>query len=96
MEEAHFCMGGLARDAARLHIRALVVVHFFSGYRREGDLHQIVEQAAQDNGDQIFVISVDLCMQRQKADLATHTALVWWKSRAYAGQLISVGWRAAL
>ena len=68
-----------------------MVVHFFSGYRREGDLHQIIEQAVQTNGDQIFVLSVDLCMQRQKADLATHSALVWWKSRAYAGQLISIG-----
>jgi len=86
-----FCMRGLAREAARLHIRALVIVHFFSGYRREGDLHQIVEHAVQTNGDQILVLSVDLCMQRQKADLATHSALVWWKSRAHAGQLISIG-----
>ena len=39
-----FMMGGLAKEAAMLHIRALVVVHFFSGFRRDHDIHQIVEQ----------------------------------------------------
>ena len=86
-----FSMQGLARAAALLHVRALVITHFFSGYRREGDIHQIIEQRAQANGDHIFVISVDLCMQRKSADLATHKALTWWKERALTGQLIAVG-----
>ena len=86
-----FSMQGLARAAALLHVRALVITHFFSGYRREGDIHKIIEQRAQANGDHIFVISVDLCMQRKSADLATHKALTWWKERALTGQLIAVG-----
>ena len=38
-----FAMHGLARETAILHVRALVIVHFFSGYRRMGDIHHVVE-----------------------------------------------------
>ena len=86
-----FATSGLAREAARLHIRALVIVHFFSGFRRDHDIHQIIEQRSMAAGSQIFVISVDLCMQRHHADLATHRSLQWWKQRAHSGQLVSVG-----
>ena len=86
-----FMVGGLAKEAARLHIRALVVVHFFSGFRRDRDIHQIVEQHSLAQATQLFVLSVDLCMQRQHADLATHKSLQWWKERAKSGQLVSIG-----
>jgi len=43
------------------------------------------------SGAHIFTISVDLCMQRQHADLATPGALKWWRDRAASGQLVSVG-----
>ena len=86
-----FTEGGLARETAILHIRALVVVHFFSGFRRDRDIHQVVEQRSMTNGTQVFVLSVDLCMQRQHADLATHASLRWWKQRALSGQLASIG-----
>eukprot|EP00438_Fugacium_kawagutii_P009494 Skav200304 [mRNA] locus=scaffold4329:95264:100090:- [translate_table: standard] len=82
---------GLARVHALLHIRCLVFVHFFSGYRRHGDLHQILEQHHLPKGEQLFVLSVDLCMQRQSGDLARPEALTWWKARAAAGQLIGCG-----
>ena len=36
-------MRGLAREAARLHIRSLVIVHFFNGFRRTGDIHAIID-----------------------------------------------------
>ena len=32
-------MYGLAQEAARHNVTALVIVHFFSGYRRTGDIH---------------------------------------------------------
>ncbi|CAL1156660.1 unnamed protein product [Cladocopium goreaui] len=41
---------GLAREYAMLHVRSLVFVHFFSGYRREQDLHQQLEHRSIDNG----------------------------------------------
>ena len=86
-----FAQYGLARETAILHIRSLVLVHFFSGYRREGDLHQVIEQKAQADGSHIFTISVDLCMQRLTGDLATSKALTWWKSRIRAGQVVGAG-----
>ena len=37
------------------------------------------------------MIRVDLCMQRQTADLASPGALTWWKKRAGSGQIVSLG-----
>ena len=38
-----YSLHGLAREAAILHVKALVIVHFFSGFRRHQDIHEIVE-----------------------------------------------------
>ena len=84
-------MAGLAREASILHIRALVIVHFFSGFRRAGDIHEVIDQHVHHNNVQIFTISVDLCMQRQKADLATTEAIKWWTDRVHSGQIVSAG-----
>ena len=86
-----YAMYGLAKETAILHVRALVIVHFFSGFRRVGDLHDIIEHRVQETGEHIFAISVDLCMQRQSADLAKPGALKWWHQRAASGQLVSAG-----
>eukprot|EP00435_Cladocopium_sp_Y103_P046244 s495_g13.t1 len=86
-----YSMSGLAKEAAMLHIRALVVVHFFSGFRRQGDIHDVIDHFVAATGAHIFTISVDLCMQRQHADLATDGALKWWADRAASGQLASIG-----
>ena len=86
-----YSMYGLAREAAMLHVRALVIVHFFSGYRRVGDIHDIIDHRIQPSGAHIFTLSVDLCMQRQHADLARPEALKWWQSRAASGQLVCTG-----
>ena len=86
-----FSMTGLAKEAALLHIRARVIVHFFSGYRRTGDLHEVIEQRTLMDNSTIFVISVDLCMQRHHADLATDQALIWWQKRALEGHILAVG-----
>ena len=82
---------GLARETARLHIKWLVFVHFYSGYRRANDLHAVIEQTALPDGAQILVISVDLCMQRKDGNLATAQASAWWTDRVRSGQLIGAG-----
>ena len=69
----------------------LVIVHFFSGFHRADDIHSIVDQQVTRTGAHVFTISVDLRMQRQKADLVTHKSLPWWKERAHSGQLVSAG-----
>ena len=84
-------MHGLAYQTALLHIRSLVIVHFFSGYRRMGDIHHIVEHRTVESGEHIFTISVDLCMQREKGDLATPQASKWWRERIYSGQVAAAG-----
>ena len=87
-----YAMHSLARETALLHVRALVIVHFFSGFRRTGDLHDIIEHRVYETGEHVvFAISVDLCMQRQSADLAKPGALKWWQQRAASGQLVSAG-----
>lgn len=48
------------RAAMRSEGRTFVVMHFFSGERRTGDVHQWVEEACQSNGWQLLMISVDL------------------------------------
>ena len=83
-------MYGLARETALLHVKALIIVHFFSGFRRMGDLH-IVDHQVTEAGAQVFTISVDLCMQRQKGDLATPQASRWWRDRIFSGQVVSAG-----
>jgi len=83
--------GGLARIYASLHIRCLVVVHFFSGFRRTEDLHTVIDQQSMGGSTQLFTISVDLCMQRISGDLARDEAVSWWVARAASGQLAACG-----
>ena len=84
-------MQGLARETALLHVRALVVVHFFSGFRRMGDIHHILDHRTMETGAQVFTISVELCMQRVNGDLATPQASRWWRERVLAGQVVAAG-----
>eukprot|EP00438_Fugacium_kawagutii_P003175 Skav208866 [mRNA] locus=scaffold6901:57030:59888:+ [translate_table: standard] len=86
-----FCNVGLAREAARLHVHALTFVHFFSGYRRDGDLHHIMEQRVLASGLQLFVISVDICLQRQDANLASGHSLTWWRTQIRKGLIFGAG-----
>ena len=86
-----FSMEGLAKQTAILHVRALVVVHFFSGFRRMGDIHHVVDHFVAQSGLQIFMLSVDLCMQRKSGDLATPKACRWWKDRVLSGQVVAAG-----
>ena len=51
-----FALKGLAVEAARLHVRSLVIVHFFSGYRRAGDIHSLIEHRVTREGTHIFAL----------------------------------------
>ena len=64
---------------------------FFSGYRRQHDIHHILDQHVHRTGAHVCTISVDLCLQRQHTDLATHQSVHWWTARIRAGQVISAG-----
>ena len=86
-----FAQHNLARETARLHIRWKVFVHFYSGYRRPQDLHEVIETTVLEDGAQLLVISVDMCMQRKDGNLATDTATSWWLNRVRAGQILGAG-----
>ena len=89
--DGRFSLKGLAREAARLHIRTQVFVHFFSGYRRRGDLHDLLEHHVFPQGHQLFVLSVDMCLQRERGDLASSASLAWWMDRIKTGQMCGAG-----
>ena len=89
--DGRFSLQGLAREAALLSIRCLVFVHFFSGYRRRGDLHDILEHRTFPDGQQLFVLSVDMCLQRERGDLASSHSLHWWIDRIKSGQVCGAG-----
>ena len=82
---------GLAKLYGRLHIKALAFVHFFSGYRRSGDLHQVLDEISIAAGVQLFIISVDICMQRELGDLGAESAIKFWTARIKSGQLVGAG-----
>jgi len=89
--DGRFSLRGLARETARLHIRAQVFVHFYSGFRRQADLHDLLEHHVFPQGHQIFVLSVDMCLQRERGDLASSASLAWWMDRIQSGLVCEAG-----
>ena len=83
--------GGLAALYAKLNIQTFVFVHFYSGYRRSGDIHDLLDHKILPNGVQVFALSVDLCLERQRGDLLDHANQRWWLDRAKSGQLVGAG-----
>ena len=54
----------LAAEAARLHVTCLILIHFYSGYRRVGDLQHCIENQTLINGKHLFCISIGLCLAK--------------------------------
>ena len=81
---------GLAKLHAQLHIRTLVFVHVFSGFRRQNDLHQILEQRVWGN-IHFFVLSIDMCMQKIEGNLACSKAFKFWMDQIASGQICGMG-----
>jgi hypothetical protein len=81
-----FAAAGLARQYARLHIKTLVFVHVFSGFRRQGDLHQLLEHQVW-NETHFFVISIDMCLQKIEGNLASTKAFQFWMRQIETGKV---------
>ena len=86
-----FDFQGLAREYAILHVRSLVFVHFFSGYRRRGDLHEHLDHRFIAPSVEIFVISVDLCLQREQGNLISPAAHAFWVKNIESGRIVGAG-----
>eukprot|EP00438_Fugacium_kawagutii_P022848 Skav230323 [mRNA] locus=scaffold430:518354:528265:+ [translate_table: standard] len=82
---------GLARQAAILHIKAVTFIHFFSGFRRRDDLHHILQHQVYPTGVHFFVLSVDLCLQKEHANLADDGATRWWLLQVAKGLILGAG-----
>ena len=82
---------GLAAEAARLHIKCYLFIHFFSGHRREGDLQHLIESQEVVDGKHLFCISVGLCLARSHSDLTDETTKQFWISKMRGGQILGIG-----
>ena len=81
---------GLAKEHARLHIKTMVFVHVFSGFRRQSDLHQILEHQTWGSLH-FFVISIDMCLQKIEGNLASSKAFQFWMAQIASGQICGMG-----
>ena len=82
---------GLAAEAARLHINCFLFVHFFSGYRRRGDLQHCIENHEISGNQQIFCISVDLCLAKEFSDLTDADTKDFWIQKMRQGHVLGIG-----
>ena len=86
-----FSSKGLATLYARLHIRTMCFIHFFSGFRREGDLQSQIERHWVQGIHHIFCISVDYCLQGSQGDLSSPKNLAFWKKQVCNGAILGMG-----
>ena len=86
-----FSNKGLATLYARLHIRTMCFIHFFSGFRREGDLQSQIEQHWVQGIHHIFCISIDYCLQGSQGDLSSSKSLAFWKTQVCNGAILGMG-----
>ena len=66
-------------------------VHFFSGFRRTGDLQHCIEAQQTLDGATIYCLSVDLCLAKQNSDLTDQATCQFWKDQIASGQIIGCG-----
>eukprot|EP00435_Cladocopium_sp_Y103_P048270 s546_g14.t1 len=81
----------LAAEAARLHVTCYIFIHFYSGFRREGDLQHCIEHQATISHQHLFCISIDLCLAKQHSDLTSSQTKAFWIDRMRSGQILGVG-----
>ena len=72
-------------------ITSRVFVHFFSGYRRPGDLQHQIERHEVIEHLHVFCVSINICLAKEFSDLTDPVNLRWWKDRILSGQLLGIG-----
>ena len=82
---------GPAYIAAQLNCKTFFFLHFFSGFRREQDVHWQIENKWVGEGWQVYCISIDLCLCRQHSDLTSKESYDWWLQKARQGYVIGAG-----
>ena len=82
---------GLSFLCAQINVRSLFFVHFFSGFRRQGDLQHWLEDEIVGDGYRIYCLSVDICLCRSNFDLTAKKSLNFWVGKAREGYVIGGG-----
>eukprot|EP00434_Breviolum_minutum_P033403 symbB.v1.2.029555.t1/scaffold3245.1/size65031/1 len=82
---------GLSFLCAQINVRSLFFVHFFSGYRRRGDLQHWLEDEIVGEGYRIYCVSVDICLCKDNFDLTDDQSLSFWIGKAKQGYVIGGG-----
>ena len=82
---------GLAAEAALLHIKCFVFVHFYNRYRREGDLQHLLEAQFISEEAQIYCLSIDICLAKRQSDLTDDKTKKFWIDQVCKGQVLGVG-----
>ena len=86
-----FSMQGLARIYAQLHIKTYCFVHFYSGFRRLGDIQHQLDNHIIQNAMQIFCLSIDFCLQGASGDLTTNASRKFWTRQIRSGAVCGIG-----
>eukprot|EP00435_Cladocopium_sp_Y103_P001085 s3376_g1.t1 len=82
---------GLSSLHAQIHIKSLVFVHFYSGYRRTGDLQWQIENFQVIENLHLFCLSIDLCLARAHSDLTDAETKEFWLRQIRVGNLLGLG-----
>eukprot|EP00435_Cladocopium_sp_Y103_P036537 s605_g9.t1 len=90
-ECGRFSLRGLATLYARLHIKTICFIHFYSGYRRVGDLQHSLDNHWIQGIWQVFCISVDYCIQGDVSNLATGKSREFWVKQIQSGAIAGLG-----
>ena len=90
-DAGQFSMAGLSRIYAQLYVKTYCFIHFYSGFRRKGDLQHQVESHQIQGLVQYFCVSVDFCLQGEKSNLATNASREFWARQIKSGAVIGVG-----
>ena len=84
-----FCQGISLEQKMRMMERTLyVMLHVYSGRRRQGDLQQNLEYLTEPENFDILVISIDLAVDRQRCDMVEPENQRFWWDQAASGRVV--------
>ena len=63
------------------------VLHLFSGVRRHGDLHSIIQDLPTPDGYVFYPASIDIVLRPDKGDLSSHEAQRFWLDASFSGAI---------
>eukprot|EP00435_Cladocopium_sp_Y103_P051720 s604_g16.t1 len=86
-----FQMAGLSSLHAQVYIKSFVFVHFYSGFRRMGDLQWQIENFQVIENVHVFCLSIDLCLAKDHSDLTSADTKAFWLKQIRLGNLLGLG-----